>query len=158
MMKPVRTVQPHDHVPCYFTKCKREMIESEFSVALLFWTDSVYLGIKTEGSFFISMVWIRVWLITAAVRFGGWSMNIVMIIIIISTGNFFTAYTFNIHLRNLSLNLRWTEIHSLTLAVTGSWLQFFCVCFKSVLTSLFRTRSITICFTIFLISSSLFIL
>ena len=41
-------------------------------------------------------------------------MNIVMTIIIISTGYFFTAYTFNIHLRNLSLNFRWTEIHSLT--------------------------------------------
>lgn len=48
-------------------------------------------------------------------------MNIVMIIIIISTqtqlistGNLFTTYTFNIHLRNLSLNLRWTGVHSLT--------------------------------------------
>lgn len=70
---------------------------------------------STERS--LSSQWsesLRVWLITAAVRFGGWSMNIVMIIIIISTGNFFTAYTFNIHLRNLSLNLRWTEIYSLT--------------------------------------------
>ena len=114
MMKSVRTGQPHDHVPCYFTGCKRERIASEFSLALLFWTDSVYLGTETEGSLLISMVWVRVWLITAAVRFGGWSMNMVMIIIIISTGNFFTAHTFNIHLRNLSLNLRWTEIHSLT--------------------------------------------
>ena len=39
---------------------------------------------------------------------------IIIIIIIISTGNFFTDYTFNIHLRNISLNLHWTEIHSLT--------------------------------------------
>lgn len=165
-MKSVRTGQPHDHVPCYFTGCKRERIESECSLALLFWPDSVYLGIETEGSLLISMVWIKVWLITAAVRFGGWSMNIVMIIIIISTqtqlistGNFFTAYTFNIHLRNLSLNLRWTEVHSLTCSDRFQYRsQFFCVCFKSVLTSLFRTRSITFCFTIFLISSSLFIL
>ena len=36
MMKSVRTGQPHDHVPCCFTGCKRERIESEFSQALLF--------------------------------------------------------------------------------------------------------------------------